>query len=536
MKPRSRVPTGRVGAFAVRLLALGAIFALAVVVELRGTGSYSERELTALYALVLAGFLATLGIGVLGYYGSQGRRLDLLELCGDGLFLTGLVYCSGGIRSLFGVLYVIWIVHAAVRAGSRGALLAAIGASIAYGVAAIGPQQGWFPSFEGNAPPVPADALAVYGIHTAGFLVVALLAHRLAAQLKLRQDQLLELGELHQRTVDNVSSGLLTVDRAERITSFNREAERITGFGSHDVLGSPLEHLFPSLREAQQAVSSERADGNVSRSELTFESRQGERLYLGFSRSALRDSRGRLEGAILIFQDLTQVREMEEQLRRSERLSAVGQLAAGLAHEIRNPLASLSGAIELLAADMPETDESSRRLLRIVWRETERLNRLVSDFLEYAGTRPARRERVELRGLFEELAQLLASGDHAGIELHLDLGSDLAVCGDTDLLRQAFWNLLLNAAQAEPDDDVVSVTGAWGAGQVEIEVADRGKGIPDSVLERLFEPFFTTKPKGIGLGLAMVHRVIEAHGGSISVESELDRGTSVRLLLPQEPA
>jgi two-component system sensor histidine kinase PilS (NtrC family) len=525
-----------VGAFAIRLLALGAIFALAVVVELRGTGAYSERELTALYALVLVGFLATLGIGVWSYRGTRGRALDLLELSVDGLFLSGLVYCSGGIRSLFGVLFVIWIVHAAVRSGSRGAILTAIAASVAYGVTAIGPQHGWFPSFESNAPPVPTDALAVYGIHTAGFLLVALLAHRLARQLKLRQDELLELGELHQRTVDNVSSGLLTVDRLERITSFNREAERITSLSADEVLGWPLDHLFPTLRQAEHAARSERADGSVSRSELSFENRQGERLYLGFSRSVLRDSEGRLEGAILIFQDLTQVREMEEQLRRSERLSAVGQLAAGLAHEIRNPLASLSGAIELLAADMPEADESSRRLLRIVWRETERLNRLVSDFLEYAGTRPARQEQVELRALFEELDQLLASGDHSGIELRLDLASGLEVRGDTDLLRQAFWNLLLNAAQAEPDDAAVSVTGMCADGQVQIEVADRGEGIPESVLGRLFEPFFTTKPKGVGLGLAMVHRVIEAHGGSISIDSEPGRGTRVRVALPQESA
>jgi two-component system, NtrC family, sensor histidine kinase PilS len=224
---------------------------------------------------------------------------------------------------------------------------------------------------------------------------------------------------------------------------------------------------------------------------------------------------------------------MEEQLRRSERLGAVGQLAAGLAHELRNPLASLSGAVELLAADLPKTDRHSLTLSQIVQRETARLNRLVSDFLTYARPGPGRSEPVPLRGLLEELAELVARDASLGVEVQVDAPGDLRARGNADQLRQVFWNLVRNAAESEPRDRAVHVRARAGAaGEVDVLVEDQGCGIAPESMERLFEPFHTTKAKGTGLGLATVHRVVEAHGGRIGVSSELGRGTTVRVTLP----
>jgi len=224
--------------------------------------------------------------------------------------------------------------------------------------------------------------------------------------------------------------------------------------------------------------------------------------------------------------------EMEEQLRKSERLGAIGQLAAGLAHEIRNPLASLSGAVELLAADLPATDSHSQTLSQIVQRETARLNRLVTDFLTYARPGPGRSEPVALRGLLSEIAELVARDGALGIEVEVDVASELFALGNADQLRQVFWNLVLNAAQSEPRDRLVHVSGARSAAGVEISIEDSGCGMAPESLDRLFEPFYTTKPKGTGLGLATVHRVVEAHGGDIAVTSELGHGTTVRVSLP----
>lgn len=321
MRPdRSSISAGWVGSFAGRLLALGAILAVASLVEARGTGQYSERELTALYWLVLSGFGSALLLGALARQGIALRQLVRIEFLSDAVLLTGLLYFSGGARSLFGGLYLIWIVAGAVRAGSSGAVYTSLAATLGYGIAALLPATGWLPAFESNALPSADEALAYFGIHVAGFLAVSLLAHRLADQLRLHRDELIELGDLHARIVDNVSSGLLTIDESDRITSFNQEAERITGYVRAEVLGWPLGRLFPNL--------SERAP--VQRLELPFENRAGRALHLGFSRSPLRDGRGDSIGAVLIFQDLTHVRAIEEELRRSERLSAVGQLAAGL--------------------------------------------------------------------------------------------------------------------------------------------------------------------------------------------------------------
>jgi two-component system sensor histidine kinase PilS (NtrC family) len=532
------VPAGAIGA---RLLAIGGLFAVAVLLEVAGRAPYSERTLTALYALVLAGFLATLGYGLAASQ-RAGRFPAWLELTGDGVLISGLVYCTGGSRSVFAFLYVVWIVYAALRGGTRAALVAPVVAAGSYAVIGLGLSGGWLPALEPGEAPAPGEVISAIGSHALAFLLVAALALRLAREVGRGQRELRELGELHRRIFDNVSSGLLTTDVHGRITSFNPEAERITGWIAAEMIGAPLVRLFPEPGMLPGAASSESApalpEGPASRLRCSFTNREGELLHLGLSRSLLRDADGAPEGSVLIFQDLTRVVEMEEELRRSERLAAVGQLAAGLAHEVRNPLASLSGAIELLERDLPELGPSATRLIRIVKRETARLNRLVSDFLAYARPGSKRRERVWLRELLLELEQLVESGEPGRIRLELDVSEELAVDADPDQLLQVFWNLVLNAVQAEPEDGIVRLRAARAAPEeserdaVEVEVCDRGVGIPPEVLDRIMEPFFTTKPKGAGLGLATVHRAVEAHGGSLQIRSEIGHGTSVRLLLP----
>jgi two-component system sensor histidine kinase PilS (NtrC family) len=524
MLERARRAAIPANAFATRLVALAAILTLAVLAQLRGGGVYARDELTALYALVLAGFLLALAYGALAAW-SRFRYLHFLELTGDALLISGFVYCSGGARSIFGFLYIIWIVYAALTLGSRAAMLACGLATIAYSLIAWGPIAGWFPPYNPALAPQAHEASSSVASHAVAFLAVALLARRLAAEVQAGRKELQELGELHRRIVENVSSGLLTVTRSGAVTSFNQEAERITGFSADEVLGYPLAELFPTLGEID-------AGERQRRIQVQFRDRSGRTLHLGMSLSWLRNAAGAEEGAIVIFQDLTQLVEMEEQLRRSERLGAVGQLAAGLAHELRNPLASLSGAMELLAADLPKTDRHSVTLSQIVQRETARLNRLVSDFLTYARPGPGRSEPVRLRALLEELAELVARDASLGVEVTVEVPDALSALGNGDQLRQVFWNLVRNAAESQPRDRAVRLSGRSLGAEVEVLVEDQGCGIAPEDMERLFEPFHTTKPKGTGLGLATVHRVVEARGGRITVSSELGRGTAVRVFLP----
>jgi two-component system sensor histidine kinase PilS (NtrC family) len=276
------------------------------------------------------------------------------------------------------------------------------------------------------------------------------------------------------------------------------------------------------------------ADGALARARVGMRNRAGEPLHLGLSRSPLRGARGDEDGTILIFQDLTRLVEIEDELSRSRRLAAVGQLATGLAHEIRNPLGAMSGAIELLAAELPELGANGRRLARIVQRETERLNRLVVDFLAYARPGPLRRERCPLREIASELAELYARSEHHPVRLELEVPGDLYASGDPDALRQVLWNLLRNAAEAKPQDGVVRLRARRERdGLVRLEVCDRGEGMSRDVLDRLFEPFFSTRPKGTGLGLATVHRLMERQGGSLQVHSAPGQGTTFAVLLPE---
>ncbi len=526
---------GAVEALATRLVAIGCLFALAVLLEVGGQVPYSERQLTALYAVVLAGFLSTLGFGLVAAYGRpHGTGLELLQLGADGLLISALVYCTGGARSLFGFVYIVWIVHSALRAGSLGATITPLAAIVAFGAVGWGLAAGWLPELQPAEHATPREALATLGSHALAFVLVAVLARRLARDIKRGQQELHELGEIHRRIFDNVSSGLLTVTDDSRVTSFNREAERITGLTAREVVGLPLADCLPELGEvlAGGGVGEpELVPEDSPRRSLSFRSRSGESLHLGLSLSVLRDAGGQAEGSVVIFQDLTRLVEIEDELRRSERLAAVGQLAAGLAHEIRNPLASLSGAMELLEPELPELGARFPRLFGIVRRETERLDRLVTRFLDYARPGRLRLECCPLAAVLEEIAELLASSQHHSTKLVLELGPAVEVDGDPDALRQVFWNLVLNAVEADPLDRLVRVRAAREGGRVRVEIEDRGTGIDPEMIDRIFEPFFTTKPKGTGLGLATVHQLVERQGGSLQVTSQLGSGTTVTVLL-----
>jgi two-component system sensor histidine kinase PilS (NtrC family) len=390
-------------------------------------------------------------------------------------------------------------------------------------------------------------------------LLVALLASVLLRDLRRTDEDLaksrLDLGRLrrlHERTVGSLLSGLLTTDREGRVTSFNPEAERITGRDAASVIGLSLDEVLPGAR-ARVLAASEDPSGIRLRARMPFRNPRGETLHLGLSGSILRELDGSPGGHVVIFQDVTDVVRMELELRRSERLAAVGQLSAAIAHEIRNPLAAISGSIQMLhATASPAGDDESRRLMEIVLRETRRLNALITDFLQYARPGPAKLERVALGELAEEIVKMLENARASGVEIRCDVPAELAVRGDAGQIRQVLWNLCRNALQAMPEGGALEISARGdtasaaqasdeegrnardeGEGAIEIVVRDAGVGMPPEVLERIFDPFFTTKTEGTGLGLATVHRIVEAHGGSLRVESAPGLGSTFRVRLPR---
>lgn len=470
--------------------------------------------------------------------------LVYIQISVDILLITLLVHVTGGIDSGLSILYHLTIISASIVLYRRGAILSASLASILYG-AMLDMQ------FYGVAGLVKSENYSAIQvlyrvfINIVSFYAVAFLSSHLADRLRRTRQELQEksidfedLRSLQEHILKSVGSGILTMDLAGRVTSWNPAAEFITGYDideirerAQDVFGQSIRSLFGHTAEMM---------GRSYRFDTEIRKKTGATAKIGMTASLLKDEQERVRGIILVFQDITQLIEMEDRVRRQERLATVGSLAAGIAHEIRNPLASLSGSIQVLQKEM-DLHGDNQRLMSIVLRETDRLNNIITEFLEYARPKQLKRELMPLFALVEETVILVTNSRFCGEGISIDVAvdRDIEVFADAELLRQVFWNLLLNACQSMPGGGRIMVSAdaetdadageAWCV----IIVSDTGEGIPDEHRKKLFDPFFTTKPNGTGLGLAIVYRIIEDHGGMIDVISSRGAGTKVRIRLPQ---
>jgi two-component system sensor histidine kinase PilS (NtrC family) len=498
------------------------------------------RPLTLVYTLIGVTYGLTIVYAML--LTRVGDRLPLFaygQLVHDLLFATATVALTGGIESPFVVLYTLGIVNASLLLYRRGTILAVALSVLALALAARLPAPVGGETADESVrwllaprPGAPAEAQLGLVLSLAGFVAIGALASYLADQLRRTSERLraksidlAELEALNHLIVQSIQSGLLTVAPDGRVTSFNRAAGEITGRPAAEVIGRPVSELFPTM-------NLDAATGR-DRWEVDYARPTGETLTLGFSVSALGEG-GPPLGKIVLFQDLTPYKALEEQVRRADKLAAVGKLAAGMAHEIRNPLASMSGSVQVLRLELVTASAEHRRLMDIVVRETDRLNELITDFLLFARPGAPRREAVELGAVIEETAALAARGRDGQVVIDTRVAGPLPLAGDPRELRQVFWNLLVNAEQAMPRGGRVEVRAQAVPGGVEVTVRDSGEGIAAKDLPRIFDPFFTTKPNGTGLGLAIVHRIVQSHGGTIDVASRPGVGTTFTLRLPAD--
>ncbi|MCG8592200.1 MAG: ATP-binding protein [Proteobacteria bacterium] len=548
------------------------LFSLAsfgMVLGLDGIGhELGKIEEQGLYLSLAFAFLATALSGAV--YGRIERPgvFASVQLAMDAVIVTSLVIFSGGVHSVFAFLYVLVSLYGAILYERPGALGAASLCALGYGLVVFAPLAEWLPGLADQAERPLEVKLGIWGVQAGAFFLVGILASVLAQELRaknlalVRSDsEMRRLRELHTRTVDSIMSGLLTTDRAGQITSFNPEAERITGWTAVEAVGVDVDEVIPGVRALTLGRPSRDDPERTLRSRMLFVNRREESLHLGLAASILRDAGGAEHGHVIIFQDVTRVVAMEQDLRRSERLAAVGELAAKIAHEIRNPLASISGSVQILRGGTLDNEmpEEATRLMDIAVRETDRLNRLISDFLRYAKPSPIHKERIQVSEVVAEVTKLLQAVLPPDIEFDCACPPDLEVDVDPGQLRQILWNLCLNGVQAMEEEGrlglvVESVTAAaqdgspagrnastaeeaeLGGEWVEISVSDTGPGIPPDVRARIFEPFFTTKREGTGLGLATAHRIIQGHGATLDVESDPGKGTVFRVRLPTREA
>ena len=355
------------------------------------------------------------------------------------------------------------------------------------------------------------------------------------------------LQAIHEHIVRCIHSGVVTISPDNHITSFNQAAERITGYAAEEILGSTVDEIFGHLPMDSLRHGTETTNTPL-RWEQAFRRKEGREVPLGFSGALLRDHEGNGLGHVFVFQDLTAYKQMEEELKRADRMAAIGELAAGLAHEIRNPLASLYGSVEILKRDLP-LEGTKKRLMEIVLHESERLNELIAGFLQFANPFVTAKESVPLRALVEHTLTLIQNCSEwkTTITVATDIPQHVCIHGSRSQIEQILWNLLLNALQALPQGGEIQISarekkthsarsGSRGPIKprlIEWVISDTGVGIPREHLKKIFDPFFTTKEHGSGLGLAVVYRIVEKHGGSIRVESTPGKGTTFAMVFPQ---
>jgi two-component system sensor histidine kinase PilS (NtrC family) len=462
----------------------------------------------------------------------------------DVVTVTWLVGATDDLHTPYVALYVVVISLASVYLGARGALVTAVGCAVCYTTLTLAPAFGFARARGGGMTAASAGELITnVGLYDIAFLFVGLLAARLAerqarsdVQLVAAAHALANLRALHERIVESIRSGVVTTDLQGRIYTFNAAAAEITGYEADALRGEDVSILFGNIAaQIGMSLSAAGEDKINPRFEAECLTAEGMRLRLGYSIAPLHDERGETTGVIITFQDLTQVRALEETQRRQDRLAAVGRVAAGIAHEIRNPLAAMRGSIQVLRSEV-DGDSAQAELMEIILRESDRLNGIITDFLTYARPRQVSLAATDLRESLRETFTLLRHSpetrpDHLIAEDYP--GQPVDVNADAAGLRQVFWNLARNALQAMPEGGTLGVSlTRTEEGRVRVCFADTGQGMTPEQVERLFEPFSSTRAGGTGLGLSIAYQIVRDHGGTINVRSRERHGTTIIIELP----
>lgn len=493
-------------------------------------------------ALIAVGSLTTLYVAARRL--SKALRFQArLQFVIDIILVTWLVWTTDVIYSPYIALYIVVIGASSLFLGPRDAILISLGCAVAFTGSALA-------VLSGVGQPPARDLLAAgraqtfqsIGLFDIAFLVVGLLSARLAARqsrsdvrLKAATQSLATLRALHERIVQSIRSGVVTTDLQGSIYTFNSAAEEITGYKEADVRGQDASIFFGEIKGIIEDSMAIHGVGEASpRYEADCLTAEGLRLRLGFSISPLFAETGDTSGTVITFQDLTHIRALEETSRRQDRLAAIGRMAASIAHEIRNPLAAMRGSIQMLRADM-EGESSQTELMEIILRESDRLNRIISDFLSYARPRSIIQSKVDVGDLLKQTFRLLRHS--AEINPNQVLEEDVPatptlIDADAEQLQQVFWNLARNALQSMPDGGILqAIVEKQLTDRLRIVFSDSGRGMSPEQVEHLFEPFSSTTG-GTGLGLSIVYQIIRDHGGTINVRSQLRKGTTITIELP----
>jgi two-component system, NtrC family, sensor histidine kinase PilS len=535
---------------AVRVVVSTVLLGSAILIQVNRPGAFPNDPFFPLIGLTYG--LSVLYLATLRFAERHAWVVDL-QFAVDAMLVSAFIYITGGINSYFSSLYLLPIIATSTIRYGRGAIQVAVLSAVLY-LALVSAQYlelEFLPAMWQTAAPAELPTLGftqyTVVINLFGFLAVAFLAGSLAgslrtagAKLEHASNQAADLRAFNEYMIDSLLSGLMSADSAGRIVTFNRAASMILGTPLAQALGADAAEVLQLPAHARSRLTT-LADTRSFRVDLAYRTPGGGAIDLGLTATTLAFPDGRT-GCLFTFQDVTTMKRLERDARLQQRLAAVGEMAAGMAHELRNPLASMSGSIQVLRQELPLSEEQAE-LMDIVLRESERLNQTIGSFLAYARPQRFAVSQLDVGKVVQDAALRLRNGSdvRAGHVIDVDVPSaGVWYEADESQIRQVVWNLATNGLRAMPGGGrlllAVRHEGPPGAGDVVLTVEDQGCGIPVDELDAIFQPFRSSFEKGPGLGLAVVHRIVTDYSGNIEVSSTVGAGTAVLVRLPVRSA
>jgi two-component system sensor histidine kinase PilS (NtrC family) len=470
---------------------------------------------------------------------SKYKKFGYIQLFSDTVFTSLLVFYTGSSQSVFTLVYFFPVVSGAFMFFRVGALLFASFSTLMLLVILVLEFYG-YPPHAIRSQTGPADfsiLMQFFTTHALTFFLVAILSSLLAQRLKKAEAALIQtssnydrLAQLYKQIFDDIGTGIITVDDNSRITSFNRASELITGYRANEVLGLMIDDLFPGLKPV----------GLLDiRPVIDLARKNGDHIPVGYSWARLNTPDGCGNCRVYTMQDLSQIKKMEAQVQQAEKMAAIGQMAAGIAHEFRNPLAAISGAAQLLGQDTSDGTYSVP-LMNIITRESDRLDNVIREFLFFSKPATPDKKWFPLKALCLESLEIInqSLGNDPKYDFQVKVPENLECWADPRQIKQILLNLITNSCNAmKGSGGRVTIQGeregneTGNLGRTTVQISDTGPGIADNLLPNIFQPFFTTRKDGTGLGLAIVHQIITSHGGTIQVDSP-PSGAVFRFSLP----
>jgi len=533
----------------LRVTLVSLLLGVAIIIQVRETKTFFGEIVNAHYSLIAAVYFLTFLYVIAFRYVRNLTRFAYIQILFDTILITAIIHTTGGIESMFSLLYLLSIISGSIILYRRGGLMVASFSIILYGALLDLNYYGLINSM-GSHSLYPQDYQSdevFYRIlvNGAAFYVVSFLSSFLSEQslrsetaLKAKQKDMADLEMLNENIIQSISSGLVAVDEYRKIIVFNKGAEGLFDVESTDAIRRDVYEVIPFMQPYLEQKNPNKFN------QIVYQGGDRKQIDLLLNISSLTDQDGNKKGEILFFQDMTRVREMEREVKRMEDLAMLGELSAAIAHEIRNPLASISGSIQVLEDSLSKEDALiNERLMDIISREIDRLNHMVSDFLQFARPQSKEVEKFDLNQLIGETLYIFQNSQSwsSNLEVERKFSGPLEMGSDPQQLKQVIWNILLNASEAMPKGGIIRVStekvnGFDGSGgsteSVKIKVEDNGSGINPKVIKDMFKPFSTTKKGGSGLGLAIVKRIVDGLGGEVSGQNLASGGAAITIVLP----